>query len=258
MKKIACVLLVLLICTCSMTVFAEDAVFESAGDLYQYWEKNDAYPDYVSGVWSTHGGITNLTIGVLDTEEGNAGKEEILALIRDDTTVTFAYGKTSYNALTDVMDALMPYFERDQGLISAGVDVMAGAINLGIHEERQNDPATIAMIEEMRQTFGDVFIIEYTGLVFTYTDIDVAVDTVTYTKPRVFFAIAAAVLFLAILTTVIVLKKRQMAVLQTSTGDTITADAYLTKREVEHAVKTAAEAPSDALKQRILDEITKE
>ncbi len=255
-KRIMAVLL--LVCFCIPSVFATDAVFDGAWDLYQYWEENDAYPDYVSGVWSTDGGVRNLTIGVLDTAEGNAGKEEILSLVRDDTTVAFAYGKKSYNELTDVMDALMPYFERDQGLISAGVNVMAGAINLGIHEDRQDDPATIAMIEEMRQTFGDVFVIEYTGLVFTCADTATEGGTVTYTDPHVLFAIAASVVILAALTTAIVLKKRKVSVLQTSTGETVTADARLSKSEVEQAVKTSAEAPSDALKQRIFDEIGKD
>ncbi len=257
MRKIVCILLFLLISVCSVTAFAEEAVFETAGDLYQYWEENDAYPDYVSGVWSTDGGITNLTIGVLDTEEGNAGKAKILALVKNNATVTFAYGARSYNELTDVMDRLMPYFEQDRGLVSGGVDVMTGTVRLGIHEERKDDPETIAMLEEMRQTFGDVFTVEYTGLVYTLVDTEVAVDAVTYTDPRVFFAVAAAVVLLAALTTALVLKKRQMAVVQTSTGETVEADARLTKSEVEYAVKNDAEAPSDALKQRVLDKIEK-
>ena len=142
-------------------------------------------------------------------------------------------------------------------VVSGGVDVMTGTVRLGIHEERKDDPETIAMLEEMRQTFGDVFTVEYTGLVYTLVDTEVAVDAVTYTDPRVFFAVAAAVVLLAALTTVLVLKKRQMAVLQTSTGETVEADARLTKSEVEYAVKNDAEAPSDALKQRVLDKFEK-
>lgn len=258
MKKVCIgVFALLLFCALSVPALAEAAVFQTAGDLFLYWEENDAYPDYVSGVWSTDGGMQNLTIGVLNTEEGNAGKEEILALIENDATVSFAYGSNSYNRLTDVMESLQPYFKRDLGLSFAGVDAISGTISLGILEERQNDPATIAMIEEMRQAFGDVFVVEYTGEL-VHTLVGTTGAAVTYTEPRVFFAIGGIVVLLTMLTAVFVIKKRQMSVLQTSTGETVAANAPLSKREVEHAVKDARIDVPAELDRKIFDTIEKE
>ena len=257
MKKfLICIFAFALVGAFCAPVFAEGEMFSTAYDLFCYWEENDAYPDYVTGVWSTYGGTENLTIGVLDTEEGNVGKAEILALIEDDGTVSFAYGACSYNRLTDVMESLQPYFERKQGLTFAGVDASAGKISIGILEERQSDPETIAMIEEMRQTFGDVFVIEYTGE-FVHTLEDTFDATVTYTDPRVYFAIAGIVILLAALTSVFVVKKRQMSVLQTVTGETVTADAPLSVKDTERAVKEAQMDVPAELDRKIFDAIDK-
>ncbi len=261
MKKIcAWTLAVFLLCALCVPVFAETAAFARAWELFEYWEINDAYPDYVSGVWSTYGGVDHLTIGVLDTEEGNAGKEEILALIEDDTTVSFAYGAVSYKYLTDVMEQLGPYFEKGLGLSYGGVDVMAGKISLGILEERQNDPATLAMLEEMRQRFGaDVFTVEYTdSFVFTYDTTANALPAVAvHSGSRMVWLIAGIVLLLAMLTAVLVIKKRQQAALQTSTGETVTADQPLSVREVEDAVRQAQlDVPVD-LDKKIFEAIEK-
>lgn len=258
-KYIHALLACLLICTAVLPVAAEDAPFATAYELYSYWEENDAYPDYVSGVWSTDGGLTNLTFSVLDTAEGNAGKDEILALIANDNTVSFAYGVKSYNYLKDVMDSLMPFFESGRGLVHGGVDVYTGKINIGILEDRQNDPETLAMLEEMYAAFGrDTFTVVYTGeLVHTLVgEIDSA-DVVTFTEPKVWFAYALAGVLVLTLTAAIVLKVRRTSVLQTNTGETVTANTRPTAVETKRAVKEAVVQAPPSLDKKVFDAIGK-
>ena len=103
MKKLTAVLLVLtLLFGFSLTAFAEEAKFEKMKDLNNYWAENDAYPDWFCGVWTETGSLNNLVVAVLDTEEGERGKQEILDLIEDDSSVTFTYGEYSRNYLVSV------------------------------------------------------------------------------------------------------------------------------------------------------------
>ena len=63
MKKLfALILAVVLICSCSIIVSAEEAKYNTAGELYEAWYEN--LPDYICGVWSTDGGTNNLTFGI--------------------------------------------------------------------------------------------------------------------------------------------------------------------------------------------------
>ena len=62
MKKIITfVFTIFLICLCSVAVSAEEAKYNTAGDLYEAWCDN--LPDYICGVWSTDGGTNNYKGG---------------------------------------------------------------------------------------------------------------------------------------------------------------------------------------------------
>ena len=161
MKKFVTFLFaILLICSCSVLASAEEVKYDTAGDLYEAWYEN--LPDYICGVWSTDGGTSNLTFGIQNTELGNAGKTEMLELVKNDSSITFVYQEYSRNYLLQIQKELDGYFEKDLGLISTGLNEKNNCIVLGIFEERKDDAGTQNMIEEITQKYGNAVSIEYT------------------------------------------------------------------------------------------------
>ena len=175
-KKLLVLLFAILL---SLNCFAEGETYANAGELYAAWAEN--YPDYICGIWSTDGSMNNLTFSVLNSEEGEKGKEEILALVEDDSTVTFEYGVVSRNYLLKVQDELFEYFDKDLGLAYSAIYEMQNRIGLGILIDRAEDPDTLAMLEEIKAKYGGIFIIEYTGGISTALPL-VEPNSVQYTQ----------------------------------------------------------------------------
>ena len=84
MKKVIISLMIaLFLCTCVFTVAAqENGIYESAGELYEAWMRQNGVPDYISGVWSTDGGSVNLTFGLVSSEEGMAAGNSVIGAKR--------------------------------------------------------------------------------------------------------------------------------------------------------------------------------
>lgn len=251
-KLIAVILTLMLICTCSLTVFANGAEYNNALELYQYWEQNDAYPDYVCGVWYADGDMANLVIAVQNTDEGNAGKQEILDLIKGDLGVTFEYREYSFNRLCAVQDELHPYFEKNVGLVSIGIDVTENNVVVGISEESKDVPSTVEMVKEIKNLYGNMIEIEYTGdlsatdAVYIGQEADTG-STGSSTSPIADYVpfIAVGIILLAVASVFIFRKKRAM-MLQASTGKTIVSSAPLTVKEVENTIKkSTVDLPTD-------------
>ena len=167
MKKLTAVLLVLtLLFGFSLTAFAEEAKFEKMKDLNNYWAENDAYPDWFCGVWTETGSLNNLVVAVLDTEEGERGKQEILDLIEDDSSVTFTYGEYSRNYLVSVQHSFTYEIFQELGLSYTAFLDDKCRIELGILYEKRNDPKVQEKLEEIKKQYGDIFTVKYVdGLV---------------------------------------------------------------------------------------------
>lgn len=166
---VAVLFAILLICSCSVIASAEEGKYDTAGDLYEAWY--ETLPDYICGVWSTDGGASNLTFGIQNTELGNAGKTEMLELVKDDSSITFVYQEYSRNYLLQIQKELDGYFEKDFGLISTGLNEKNNCIVLGIFEERKDEADTQKMIGEITQKYGNAVSVEYTDeLSFLTTD----------------------------------------------------------------------------------------
>lgn len=249
-KRIIPLVAILLICVFSMSVYAKDSKYQSAGDLFASWDEN--FPDYICGVWSTNGGTKNLTFGIPNTEAGEAGKKEILDLIEDDSTATFVYQKYSRNYLTSIMEALNDYFEKDLGLVFAGLNDWENRINLGIIKERaENDEQTKAMINELREKFGDAIAIEYTdSYVYLYTT-DVK-DVISSEKSYLIFASAAALVFVFAAALGFTFMRRRALV--TNNGNTVSC-ARITSSGAKELIKSSAPDFPDKIDQRIYDSI---
>ena len=88
---------VLFVFSYAISVSAEEARYRNAGELYEAWAEN--LPDYICGIWSIDGGTTNLTFGIQNNEAGDTGKQRMLDLIENDSSITFVYQEYSRNYL---------------------------------------------------------------------------------------------------------------------------------------------------------------
>ena len=257
MKKICVILsVVLLMCSVSVPVFAADE-YANADALYQAWYGN--LPDYITGVWSTDGSQYNLTFGIRADADVKAVKKEILALVKDDKSVSFAVQKYSYNELKAINDELLAYFpspenDVDYGLVSMGVYEMENMVQIEILEARKDDPVTVAFVKEITEKYGDAVRIAY-GEYYVHTTIGIDSTIPDKSSPAVWFSIAAAVLlcFMGIL---VYVKKRQATLmLQTAGGAAVTASEPLSVKEVETMVRDSGETVPDTLTQKIMQKI---
>ena len=260
MKKLfVTVIMLVFVFTCAASVTAADE-FATAGDLYQYWAATYP-PDCVCGVWSTDGGSTNLTIAVQNNKAGNAGKQEILDLVADDSTVTFTYQEYSLNYLRGVQDEIHPYFAKDLGLTYSGVDEYNNRLTLGILEERIDEADTQAMILELYEQYGDIFIIEYSnGFVATLEETVADMPSVILRKnsvdsAHIIIVVCAAGIMLFTAIFVILSKKKNALTLQTNTGESMSAPGSVSLKEVENMVKSSTAEINPDLDAKIMNEI---
>lgn len=263
-KLISLFIAILLIFTFSFTASAEEK-FEKMKDLNTYWAVNDAYPDWFCGIWTETGSLNDLVVSVLDTEEGNLGKQEILDLIEDDSSVTFTYGQYSRNYLTGVQNSLTYETFQELGLSYTAFLDTENRVELGILKEKRDDPASLQKLEELKQQYGDIFTVKYVdGYVsediLYIEDVPVVTNTGSIvevkTQSSYFLYIAVAVsLLLSVTCIFILLKRRRAFALQTSAGSTLSATARLSSKGVEALVKnTEVKVPAE-LEERILNEI---
>lgn len=183
MKKWTIVCLAVLLCSIlSLTVAASesdslpDGYFATSNDLFQYWNSTypPQYPDYIGGVWTENGTAYPLTFALTDDEAGEAGKAELLRLLADDGSVMFTTVKYSYNTLCRIQDEIMPYFEREIGLVGMGIFDMENHVGVELHRDYRNHPETQAFVQQLMQQYGDAVQISYTDgyVAMTYDILD--------------------------------------------------------------------------------------
>lgn len=232
-KLISITMTFILVCICSVTAFASEGEYDTAIELYRSWSEN--MPDYICGVWTTDGGKRNLTFGIQDNDAGNAGKQEILALIKDDSTATFVYQKYNRSYLLQIQNELYAYFQKDLGLLSSGLNEKENRIDLAIYDQKMNDEETKDMIAELTSKYGDAISIGYTDQL--NVDLLALGQEPINHQPHYFFFVATISALIFVITFMIFVKKKGMFVMQTNTGNTVVASARLKTKEVEGMVK---------------------
>jgi len=250
MKKLfALILAVVLICSCSIIASAEEAKYNTAGELYEAWYEN--LPDYICGVWSTDGGTNNLTFGIQNNAAGNAGKQEMLDLVKNNSTLTFVYQEYSRNYLLQIQREIDEYMKKELGLISTALNEQNNCIELGILKERKDDVATQDMIKEITDRYGKAVTVEYTDAIYALTtDMNGL-----WTSQHIILIMGIVVVCLAGI--FFVFQKRNVLLLQTNNGATVSTATSPSTKEVEDLVrKTQYDIPSE-LDQRIMNEINK-
>jgi len=250
MKKLfALILAVVLICSSSIIASAEEAKYNTAGELYEAWSEN--LPDYICGVWSTDGGTNNLTFGIQNNAAGNAGKQEMLDLVKNNSTLTFVYQEYSRNYLLQIQREIDEYMKKELGLISTALNEQNNCIELGILKERKDDVATQDMIKEITDRYGNAVTVEYTDAIYALTtDMNGL-----WTSQHIILIMGIVVVCLAGI--FFVFQKRNVLLLQTNNGATVSTATSPSTKEVEDLVrKTQYDIPSE-LDQRIMNEINK-
>lgn len=255
----------LVMCACAVMVSAEDiGTYENAGQLYEAWVSQGGVPDYISGVWSTDGSRENLTFGVVKGEAGEAGRQEILALVRDDSTVTIVYQTYSRNYLWRIQEAVVDaYFEKGLGLVTAGVSEYENKLCFEVHTDFAGNADTLAMIQQVTGQYGEAvyfrFIDAYPQLVGgMQSPVPTGPVLSMMNPPKQEFPFGLAVTFCVMVLSCFFLMetRRRRVLLLTSDGTSVVMDERpVSKKEVEDIVSGARIKPSESLDERVMRSI---
>jgi hypothetical protein len=260
-RMILLALCLFLMGTCAVTAAADEGdLYATAGELYEAWVSRDCVPDYITGVWSTYGEPSNLTFGVVKGEAGVLGMQEILALVRNDSTVTFVCQTYSRNYLYGIQDEIVDaYFGKNLGLVTAGVNEYENKLYFEVHIDFAENPDTLAMIRTVTEQYGDAV---------AFRSIDVAIQPVVQTQPSVtgpalvvtqpqklesplLFAFGLCGLAAACFFLLQMQRRRVMAV--AADGPPVIMDSRPVRiKDVEDAIRKAENKPSEALDDRVM------
>ncbi len=236
------------------------APYSNAWELFQDWSEN--YPDYISGIWSTDGGM-NLTFGIAESADFESTKNEILALIENDGSASFAQQKYSYNYLKEIQEYMNTYFtnyDPSLGLSAMGIYETDNYVGIDFLEEKKDEQPVKDFVKFLVDRYGDAVKINYSDAIVATVDTltEIGTATVTPTEPSqnhlpVIILIATAIVLVCTTIGIAYTKKRKTAVLQTASGQTVTADSPASTKQTEIAVKNATLTPDSTLDQKILD-----
>ena len=137
------------------------AKYLTMGDLYQAWFENEEYeyhyPDYVCGVWTETGDMSELVVAVTKDEAGEAGKQEILSLIENDASVKFTYQSYTYKELRQLQDELSQFMGDESGIYGMGVNQMDNKVHADID---MSNPNAEMYVEKLLGQYGDKLVFE--------------------------------------------------------------------------------------------------
>ncbi len=232
--------------------------YGTAMDLYESWGGN--YPEYISGVWSTDGSSYNLTFGICSDADVEKVKAELLLLIEDDTSASFAVQKYSYAELSSIANELHAYFPSesttvDYGMVSTAVCDRENYVKVEFLTERMNDSATVDLINLLCEKYGDAVEIGYNdGYYFLISDIQMPVD-LRGGVGALTVALSVVMLMLVLVLFMVVRRRSSAVKAQISDGNTVSVTKSVSTQEVERMVRTSELKPSDELDKRMQAEI---
>ena len=253
---------ILVLCSGSIISSAEEVgTYENAGELYAAWTSQNCVPDYITGVWSSDGGYKNLTFGVLKGEAGDLGKQEILALVRDDSTVSIVHQTYSRNYLYRIQEEVVDaYFEEGLGLVTAGVMEKENKLRFEVHTDFTDNVDTQAMIQHVTEQYGDAVYFSYIDTYPQFVGGTQPAPTgpiLVMTNPQnhVFpFAFVLCGIVLAFLIFIEIQRRRVMAVAVDGTP-MIIDEKPISKKDVEAAIRETDIKPSETLDDRVIRSI---
>ena len=216
-----------------------DGKYATMGDLYQAWGGYAGYPDYICGVWSTDGGMSNMTVAVTKDEAGERGKEKILSLLENPNSVTFTYQSYSYQELQEVNEAIVErMIAGDQSIVACGIYEMENKVHVSVLETAEDAEKTA---QKLVKTYGDKVTVELGSMLFDTTTME---ETYDRGVPGVLLVLAAAVVLIGITVAV------KLPARLTSAGKVIT-EHPMSRRQVEKLVAGSTEIPSERVEEQI-------
>ena len=247
MKRISTVVIAVFLLLSFTLPCCAHVKYDTAYDLFQVWSGPQAFPDYVSGVWCTDGNTSNLTIAVLKNDEGEKGKEEILELIEDDSSVTFTYGQYSRNYLTYVQKEVDKHFKNheEHGLIGTALLEKEGKIGLHILKEYKDNKKTGELLTDLTSQYGDIFTLTY-GDAFIEQDISITTNELiapieNNNVHRNYPSLSTIVLVLILISSIafMIVRKKRAKAMRTNSGEIVTSTAF-TEKQVEQEIENAS------------------
>lgn len=252
----------------------EDGVyFADMSELYFYWQSSGKYeyiyPDYVCGVWTETGDMSELVVAVTKDEAGEAGKEEILSLIENDSTVKFTYQSYPYHELRKVQEEITPLMGDASGIYGIGVYEMDNKVHADID---MSNPEAENYVKKLTAVYGDKIVFEGgSGIVLdsasNAVSYDGAIAATGTTETGIvnvggeesvnnfwIFAVCGAVVIFAVAVLFIVHRVRLK---QTVTGIYSEKATGLTRRDTERLITETTEIPSDDILDKLKKEIEK-
>ena len=216
----------------------DEGKYATMGDLYQAWGGYEGYPDYICGVWSTDGGMSNMTVAVTKDKAGERGKAEILSLLENPNSVTFTYQSYSYQELQEVNEAIVSrMMAGDQSIVACGIYEMENKVHISVLETAENAEETA---QKLVKTYGDKVTVELGAMLFDTT----MEETYDRGVPGVLLVLAAVAVLLGITGAV------KLPARLTSAGKVIT-ERPMSRRQVEKLVAKSTEIPSQRLEEQI-------
>ena len=216
----------------------DEGKYATMGDLYQAWGGYEGYPEYICGVWSTDGGMSNMTVAVTKDKAGERGKEEILSLLENPNSVTFTYQSYSYQELQKVNEAVVKrMIAGDRSIVACGIYEMENKVHISVLETAENAEETA---QKLVKTYGDKVMVELGSMVFDTT----MEETYDRGVPGVLLVLAAAVVLLGITVAV------KLPARLTSAGKVIT-ERPMSRRQVEKLVAKSTEIPSQRVEEQM-------
>ena len=216
----------------------DEGKYATMGDLYQAWGGYEGYPEYICGVWSTDGGMSNMTVAVTKDKAGERGKEEILSLLENPNSVTFTYQSYSYQELQKVNEAVVKrMIAGDRSIVACGIYEMENKVHISVLETAENAEETA---QELVKTYGDKVTVELGAMLFDTT----MEETYDRGVPGVLLVLAAVAVLLGITVAV------KLPARLTSAGKVIT-ERPMSRRQVEKLVAKSTEIPSQRLEEQM-------
>ena len=239
----------------------ETGIYENAGKLYEAWVSGDCVPDYITAVISPDGGTDNLTFGLVAGKAGEAGRQEIFDLVRDDATVKILYQTYSRNELYRIQDTIVDeYFGKDLGLVTAGVSEGANKLILEVRTDYAENADTLAMIQEVTERYGDKVSFRFTDsqiLLTTDTQTVVTNPITVMAAPRSPFNLLTCSLILCsmMLAVLSCLEIRRCRLITGNGAAVILNSQPVGRKEIEDAIRSTEVKPSAALQERVMRSI---
>lgn len=247
--------------------------FADMSELYFYWQTSGVYeytyPDYVCGVWTETGDMSGLVVAVTKDEAGEAGKEEILSLIENDSSVKFTYQSYPYHELRKIQEEITPLMGDDSGIYGIGVYEMDNKVHADIdmsNSEAEN------YVKKLTAAYGDKIVFEggsgivldsasnavsYDGAIPAtgVTETGVVTDGVEESVNNLWiFAVCGVVVIFAV---TVLFTVSRMKMRQTVTGTYTEKTTSLTRKDTEKLIAETTEIPSDDILDKLKKEIEK-